>query len=90
MKNIKTYENFKNIEVPVGNFKVIPIQRGKYREIISGKNGVFVDQLLSKSFYEGFDKRHDMWTDAIINQLTPETKSYLLQLKNILEKMGYI
>lgn len=77
------------VEIPLGNFNEVQIIRGSYN-LPTQKSARFVDQLLEKSFYEGFGKRHDMWSDEIINQLTPETKSYLLQLKKNLEKEGLL
>ncbi len=73
-----------------GTFKTIPLERDRYGHAIGSKAAMFINELFKKVFYEGFDKRFDMWSMEIINKLTPETKSYLLQLKDIVKQKGLL
>ena len=75
--------------LPKGEFQRLTIQRDKY-DIPVTKNGKYLDRFFEKVFYEGFDKRHNMFSNEIISKLTPETKSYLLQLKDIVKQKGLL
>jgi len=75
--------------IPKGNFPTMEITRDKYG-LPATKNGKFLDNLFQKVFYEGFDKRHNMFTKEVISKMTPETKSYLTQLKDVVEQQGLL
>jgi hypothetical protein len=65
--------------ISIGNYKVLPINDGS-------KFAKFMDAFFSKVFYEGNEKRMDAFSMDIIKQFTPETKSYLLQLLDIVKR----
>ena len=76
--------------IPKGNFKTISIERGKYGIVTNNKTASFIDKLFEKVFYEGFDRGHNMFTKDVISKLTPESKSYLKQLKDMVESEGLL
>ena len=76
--------------IPKGNFKTISIERGKYGIVTNNKTASFIDKLFEKVFYEGFDRGHNMFTKDVISKLTPESKSYLKQLKDMVESKGLL
>jgi hypothetical protein len=62
-----------------GNFKVGQLNNGS-------KFDRWIDALFQKVFYEGNDKRFDLFSMDVIKKFTPETKSYLLQLLDIVKR----
>jgi hypothetical protein len=62
-----------------GNFKVGQLNNGS-------KFDKSIDAVFQKVFYEGNDKRFDMFPMEVVNKFTPETKSYLLQLLDIIKQ----
>jgi hypothetical protein len=62
-----------------GNFKVGQLNNGS-------KFDKSIDAVFQKVFYEGNDKRFDMFSMDVIKKFTPETKSYLLQLLDIIKR----
>jgi hypothetical protein len=62
-----------------GNYKVLPINDGS-------KFAKFMDAFFEKVFYEGNGKIMNGFPKEVIKQFTPETKSYLLQLLDIVKR----
>lgn len=77
-------------EVKPGAFNTTTFTRDNYGRIVNNNQATFTESLLSKAFYEGFDKRNNMWSDAMISKLSPNTKSYLNQLYSTLESQNLI
>jgi hypothetical protein len=80
---------FKLFEEFSTDFKMIGVERDRF-DIPVDRVAMFLNFLYQKVFYEGFDKRHNMFSPEIISKLTSETKSYLLQLKDTVENEGLL
>jgi hypothetical protein len=65
--------------IPKGNFTVRKLNDGS-------KIAKFMDAFFSKVFYEGNEKRMDAFSMDVIKRFTPETRSYLLQLLDIVKR----
>jgi hypothetical protein len=65
--------------IPKGNFGVAKINNGS-------KFAKFMDAFFEKVFYEGNNKVMNPFPKEVIKQFTPETKSYLLQLLDIVKR----
>jgi len=49
-----------------------------------------IDAIFQKVFYEGNEKRMDVFSMNVVRQFTPETKSYLLQLLDIVKQKNLV
>ena len=65
--------------IPKGDFGIAKIND-------NSKFAKFMDAFFEKVFYEGNGKSMDAFTMDVIKQFTPETKSYLLQLLDIVKR----
>lgn len=65
--------------ISIGNFTVRPLNDGS-------KLAKFMDAFFEKVFYEGNNKFMNGFPKEVIKQFTPETKSYLLQLLDIVKR----
>jgi hypothetical protein len=65
--------------IPKGNFAVTKLNDGS-------KIAKFMDAFFEKVFYEGNNKVMDAFPMEVVNKFTPETKSYLLQLLDIVKR----
>jgi hypothetical protein len=86
MKHLKYWKELHENQ----NYQIVSFTRNNFDHIQNNRVATFIDRLLSKSFYESNNKRHDYWSDDIISRLNPETADYLLQLYGMIEDQGLI